>query len=97
MRTIWKYSLEVKAEQGIMMPDQAQILSVQYQGEKLVLWVLVNPKLKQRDRVIAIHGTGHRIEFIYSLISEYIGTVQRAGGAPVGHVFDLGYVQEDGK
>lgn len=43
MNTIWKYPLYVQDVQTVEMPDEADILTVQVQGDVPCLWAMVNP------------------------------------------------------
>lgn len=82
---VWKYQLLHEEDQHIDMPGDAQILCVQLQGDRLCLWVLVDPKAKPRTRTISVIGTGQSVEW---RPREYIDTVQPANGL-VYHVFEL--------
>jgi hypothetical protein len=90
LRSIWKFTLRVADEQGVEMPEGAQILTVQNQGEWLILWAKVNPDARAVKRRIWVVGTGHPMPDVFGLA--YIGTVQQADGALVWHVFDGGQV-----
>lgn len=58
MKTILKYPLEITDEQRIEMPEGAQILCAQMQGESLVLWANVERYAPKRSVLIVITGTG---------------------------------------
>lgn len=93
MLTIYKYPLQIADVQTVMVPEDAEPLSVQLQGDVLCLWMLVDPEAAALPRTIHIRGTGHPIEGVgeHGLIGDYVGTVQMAGGLLVWHVFDEGY------
>lgn len=88
MIVIYKYELEVDGRQLILMPDQAEILDVQNQYNKLVLWAKVDTTRPPKNRIIEIYGTGHRM-MTDKPLSAYLASVQM--GQFVWHVFDLGY------
>lgn len=88
MKKIYKYPLEIKDEQVVLLPTGSKILTVQSQGGKACLWALVNPTMPNDMSVtIRIFGTGHTIQDSDRL--EYIGTFQMCGGAIVFHVFKV--------
>jgi hypothetical protein len=43
MKTIWKYTIQMKESQFVVMPACPRILSVQLQHGQLVMWALVDP------------------------------------------------------
>lgn len=43
MKTIYKYPLDVTDRQVIAMPEDAEILTVQVQNGKPMLWAVVDP------------------------------------------------------
>lgn len=87
-RTIWKYELTVAEYQTVEMPVDAEILTVQMQGDVLCLWALVSPDAELAPRSIEVFGTGHPIEYSAGNYRRYIGTVQMHGGSLVWHVFE---------
>jgi len=88
MKTIHKYPLKVAGQQTVEMPADAQILSVQMQGQKLCIWALVTPTLPMVDRKIEVFGTGKPVSELPMAGRNFLGTVQTAGGALVWHVFE---------
>ena len=58
-RRIWKYPLEITDTQNLMMPEGAEILAAQMQGDTLCLWALVNPDAPKQRREIEVLGTGN--------------------------------------
>jgi hypothetical protein len=84
-RRIWKFPLRLVDEQHIEIPMKPEFLSVQYQGNQLVLWAMVEPENAKRLHRILILGTGNPMpdDFGY-----YIGTVQQPGVPLVWHVFE---------
>jgi hypothetical protein len=75
-KTIWKFELEVTDNQTISMPKDAEILSIQIQDGKPVIWVLVNPEEDEEPRVFDMFGTGHPIPTGFGINRNFIGTVQ---------------------
>ena len=81
---MWKWELEIEDEQDVMIPEDAHFLSVQAQGNKVVLWGLVNVHAKAVPHRILMVGTGHPF---FKGEHHYLGTVQTHGGDLVLHVF----------
>lgn len=86
MRLIWKYPLDIKDEQVVDLPINAQLLSVQEQNGQIVLWAIVEPNRVTEEIKVRIYGTGHPLAVQDDLFS-YLGTVQTSGGSLVWHVF----------
>ena len=42
-KSIWKFDLRVTDEQVVEMPAGAEHLTVQFQGEQLCMWAIVDP------------------------------------------------------
>lgn len=88
MNQIWKYPLYVQDVQTVEMPDEADILTIQVQGDAPCIWAMVNPDAPLKPRKIRIYGTGHPVD--PNLSAEcYIGTFQLKNGSLVLHVFDI--------
>jgi hypothetical protein len=86
MARIWKYPLQMRNEQTIMMPAGAKVLAVQVQDGVPCIWVAVDEREPQTVlRFFRICGTGHEM-----CEGNYVGTFQLAGGRFVGHLFDGG-------
>lgn len=82
-RTIWKYPLNITDRQVVMIPKNGQLLSVQFQGAILCLWVLVDPNAPEQPREIEVIGTGNPID---NSNRYHIDTVQ--DGSLVWHIFE---------
>lgn len=84
-RKIYKYPLELADTQSVLMPEGAEILTAQMQGETLCLWALVDiePELPKQSREIEIIGTGN---FFVQAPRRYIATAQQ--GRWVWHIFE---------
>lgn len=85
MKAIWKYPLEIRDLQTLMVPEGATILTVQAQHDIPVLWALVDPKAPKVRRDFEILGTGNPVE---EGERNYIATIQTHGGQLVWHVFE---------
>ena len=83
-QTIYKYPLQIMDEQKIVMPVDAELLTVQMQGSQPCLWAVVDPTKSLESRKILIRGTGHDCPGV----GRYISTFQMQGGALVFHAFE---------
>jgi hypothetical protein len=88
-KAIFKYPLDARGEQQVMMPEGARVLSVQEQGGVICLWAMVETDRPFKTvRTFQIYGTGHSIpDGLRHRV--YVGTVQTEGGSLVWHVFEL--------
>lgn len=85
---VWKYTLSIRDEVDLDMPEDAELLFVGKQSiavDQLELWARVEPTRPIETRRILIRGTGHLIE-----IEPHVGSV--VVGPLVWHVFDGGAV-----
>ncbi len=81
---IFKYEIKLLADSvTVKMPDGAQILTAQLQGDTLCIWAVVNRYAPMTDRQIEIIGTGN--PFIDDSRC-YIATVQQPPW--VWHIFE---------
>jgi len=91
MKRIFKYTIEAKDAQAVVMPEGAEILSVQVQGGTgaICIWALVNPdpNIRRVERSILIVGTGNPVP---DDPGKFLGTVQLYAGELVFHVFEMG-------
>lgn len=85
MKVIHKFSLQQEPLQGIWVPKDATILTVQVQRNIPCLWVLLDPNENKVIRKIEIVGTGRELP---KNELKYIGTFQLYEGALVFHVFE---------
>ena len=76
---IYKYELDLTHKQTLELPQGAQILTIQLQDGKIVLWALVDDKCKliKGNRFIECYYTGKEIEISHELT--YISTIQYNG------------------
>lgn len=85
--TIYKFPLQVTGKQVLSIPSRYQILSAQYRGEQLCLWIAVEEDAPYKDVEIEIIGTGHQIDVL--IPRSFIATVQSPSGMFVWHVFEV--------
>ena len=81
-KTIWKF--ELPPDGLISMPLGAQVLDVQIQDDRPVMWALVDPDARCSVIRLALYGTGQTVP---NRPGNYLGTFQQHGGALVWHVF----------
>lgn len=83
--TIWKFPAPIRDRFVVEMPEDAEILTVQNQGDEPCIWALVQPDLPLERRFFHWYGTGHDVDLNDPL--DYVGTVQQLGGRLVFHLF----------
>lgn len=84
MSKIFKYPIML-GDNLLDMPIGSEILCVQMQNNKPMIWANTNTNNKKELRKIKVFGTGH--EFNNSNLT-YIGTFQELGGNLIWHVFE---------
>jgi hypothetical protein len=84
MITIWKYAVEIDDVFKIEMPRGAEILTVQIQDDVPCMWAKVDSTAPIVTRHFGWYGTGHLMRDPF----KYIGTIQRADGGLVFHLFE---------
>lgn len=83
-QTIYKYEVPLQDDFSLELPGGGErFLSFQVQGEKLVLWALVDLEKETRWRDFKIKGTGQDCDDLWQF--EPLGTVQQ--GALAWHLF----------
>jgi hypothetical protein len=82
---IHKYTLGIRDEQTVDMPEGAKILTAQIQDARLCVWAVVNPEAKKVKQIFNIYGTGHELP---AKTGRYVSTVQI--GFLVWHIFVQG-------
>lgn len=88
MKTVYKYPLVLTDVNVVVLPPDAEILSVQEQPGQLALWALVDPSAPHiAQRTICIAGTGHPLDS--SVGYRHISTFQMHGGNLVFHAFEV--------
>jgi hypothetical protein len=84
MKTIFKYPLKVTDVQTVEMHRNAQILTVQVQGETPCIWALVDTEEQMWRYEFKTYDTGG---FMGASHGSYVGTYQLAEGRLVYHIF----------
>ena len=90
---IYKYYLDLSKIDAdglicIDMPSKFKVLSVQPQGNDLMMWAMVSPDGLITRRYFEIIGTGHTMQDRPYADRHYLGTVQMPNGL-VWHVFEV--------
>jgi hypothetical protein len=75
MKTIHKYGLDVVRVQTVELPAHAEILSVQVQHGRPVMWAIVEDQNSKVQRTVVMQGTGWELPH-YVEKKDFIGTVQ---------------------
>jgi len=88
---VWKYPLREAPgiPLWIKMPDGAEILHGEMQGDDLCLWALVDLSCAEKARCFIIVGTGHEFALAPDMHAAHCATVLTSGGALVWHVFEI--------
>ena len=89
-KTVWKWKLQLNETQVINMPSGAEILSIQTQQGKPMLWALVNEDNPPTSRTFATYGTGFTMP---ENPGKYIGSYQNKRETLVLHVFEQEVVE----
>jgi hypothetical protein len=90
MKKIWKYKLEITDNVVLEMPRNAEILTVQMQGETPMIWALVDTENNIEKRSFKIIGTGNPVpDLARHLSRKYINTFQMMEGRLVFHLFEI--------
>lgn len=101
MLAIWKFPLLITDRQSLRMPGGAQVLTVQFQREKLCLWALVDVNSPSEMRTFEVIGTGNEIHpesdgevrnYICSVQEERVGPGSVLASVRVNfvwHIFEL--------
>ncbi|MDD3944639.1 MAG: hypothetical protein PHS38_07995 [Bacteroidales bacterium] len=75
---IWKIELTKERTQLVKMPEKSEIMDIQMQNGKPVMWFLTNPESKEIEVKINMYGTGWEMHENASK-DEYLSTVQDGG------------------
>lgn len=87
MKKVFKYTLNVTAEQVLELPKGAELISAKEQFGNIVLYALVNPEVKIYDGYnILVLGTGYEVS---EHIEDYtfLNTVKIMMGKFMFHIF----------
>ena len=87
MYSVWKFLLQADHSQKLEFPLGSKVLSVESQGDDIVIYALVNTEQTEKEiKEIRTYGTGHDIpndiiEF------NFLGTAKLYNDSMVFHVF----------
>jgi hypothetical protein len=84
MRAIWKYTVSIRDEFELQMPEGALLLSVQMQHAVPQMWAEVDPSAPLAPVKFHVVGTGNPMP---QVPCAYVGTFQLHGGDLVFHLF----------
>lgn len=86
MNSVYKYQLETTSIQNVMLPFSAEILSVECQGDNIVLYAFVDTtETKKKIAEVRVYGTGHTVA--HGVGFRFIGTAKMHNGNLMWHVF----------
>ncbi len=74
MEVIYKYELQVQGTQNVVMPIGHEILSIQEQQGRIMMWAKVDKTTKERPVKIHMFGTGFDLPEFYT--GDFLATVQ---------------------
>jgi hypothetical protein len=85
---IYKYELKPGTDTHLNLPIGSEVLSVQNQNEKIILYVKFDSEYEEdlRGRHFLAAHTGSEL---FGVIGKFIGTVMLDGGSYVCHIFDM--------
>jgi len=87
MQSVWKFPVEAIQIQRLEVPKGSKVLSVDTQGEGVVVYALVSPAQTEKEyKEIRIYGTGHTIADDIDECT-FLGTVKLQEETLVFHVF----------
>jgi hypothetical protein len=88
-KTVWKYKLEVEDEQEVIIPADGEILCVQNQFDKAVMYVSTENPEGGWKRAVSIYSvyTGEKWNVPDPDRTRYIGTLLFDQGDAVFHYF----------
>lgn len=92
MHAVYKYALtsgRFHASESIQLPEDAEFLDVQWQGNALTLWFLVDPSNPPVERYFFLAATGVKYPALDEGDAEYLGTVQVPSSGMVVHLFEI--------
>lgn len=88
MKKIFKYTFLIVRDIQLVLPKNAEILSVQLHDGEPCMWALVDPDAATETRYFKIHGTGHEVTAIEPYQQRiHISTFQ--DGEYVWHLFEI--------
>lgn len=87
METVHKFELQA-GDTIVDMPVGAEVLSAHFQGDKFMLWALVDTEKPTEQRHFVTAGTGHKITWDADQL-DFIGTGFYLEMGLVFHAFEL--------
>ena len=89
MKRVYKYQLNFKSNQGIILPRSAKILHVDMQFEGVYFWAEVDTEEVSIYRYFNIFGTGHNIpEEEEAREYVHVGTVKQ-NDSLIWHIYEM--------
>ena len=85
-RTVWEFPLALESRLPIDMPEGAEVLHFNMQGDTPTIWALVDEKRNFVSRHFLLAGTGHPMQGEDDSLLDYIGTCFH--GPFVWHLFE---------
>lgn len=73
---IWKFELKITRSQLVKMPLKSEIMDIQMQKNRAVMWALCDPGTEEIEVKINMYGTGSDVN---PENNQYLGTVQQDG------------------
>ena len=86
MITVYKYIIDPYNSE-ILLPNNAEILSVAFQGNEFCMWCKVDTERSVLPRNFEVFGTGHEIPRNMGIDYNFIGTAHMDNGL-VFHAFE---------
>jgi len=86
VKTIWKFPIEIADSQLLSVPEGAKFISVLTNGEKPLLYAIVDPESPTVSTTVQIRGTGHPVQEDLLDLYVFLGTVTTHGFL-VWHIF----------
>ena len=83
MQTVWKFTIGIRGEQPLNVPEGAQFVAARQKSQTIDLWAEVDTEAPTAERRIRVHGTGHPQEPGF----DYIGTTFDDSAGLVWHIY----------
>jgi hypothetical protein len=81
------YKYEINSGKAIHLPHGAKINSVNFQGKKVFLWALVNPRKELDIRTFDVFSTGEAIHRNEGYKLKFVGSAFKGDGDVV-HIYE---------
>lgn len=89
MQVVHKYIISLVEYGIVFLPKFAKILSIQYQGNDLCLWALVDPSNSLEKRVFQVLVTGEELKSGPFETWSHLATCQHEHSGTVVHIFEI--------